>query len=164
MEGRKIKCKPTLLKNLNKIIQMEKDVTTIDFIIPYSLKQHAYSIQDKNQLHISVYNEVAVLIGFVLLSGIEDKNNAIELRRIIVSEKGKGYGTKILEVIIEMSFVIYKCNRLWLDVFSSNKRALYMYTKHGFKEEGRLRECVKVKEGYKSLVIMSILKNEYLNV
>jgi len=158
-----MKLKPTLLEDLHQIIQIEKDSSNIEFITSSDLKQHEFSIQDKNQLHLSAFNEYNSLIGFVLLVGTEDVHNAMELRRIIVTEKGKGYGSKIIELIKEKCFRTYKCNRLWLDVFSFNKRALQLYKKHNFKEEGVLRECIKVKEDYRSLVVLSILKKEYKN-
>jgi RimJ/RimL family protein N-acetyltransferase len=50
---------------------------------------------------------------------------------------------------------------LWLDVFEHNARARHVYRSVGFVEEGVLRECVKQQERYASLVVMSILENEY---
>ena len=40
-------------------------------------------------------------------------------------------------------------------------RALALYASEGFVEEGRLRESVRLTEGYDSLVVMSLLDREY---
>jgi len=53
------------------------------------------------------------------------------------------------------------CHRLWLDVFDFNSRARHLYKSEGFTEEGLIRECIKREDGYKNLVLMSILKQEY---
>lgn len=43
-----------------------------------------------------------------------------------------------------------------------NKIAQAVYKKSGFVVEGILRECLKVDSKYDSLIIMSILQQEYL--
>jgi RimJ/RimL family protein N-acetyltransferase len=51
--------------------------------------------------------------------------------------------------------------RLWLDVKESNERARHVYESEGFLVEGILRECLKGEYGFESLVVMSILRDEY---
>ena len=52
-------------------------------------------------------------------------------------------------------------HRLWLDVKVQNQRAQAIYKAAGFVVEGTLRECLKSEYGYESLMIMSILQQEY---
>ena len=40
-------------------------------------------------------------------------------------------------------------------------RAQALYTSEGFVEEGRLRESVRLADGYESLIVMSLLDREY---
>ena len=42
-----------------------------------------------------------------------------------------------------------------------NTRALALYASEGFVEEGRLRESVRVPDGWDSLIVMSLLDREY---
>jgi RimJ/RimL family protein N-acetyltransferase len=67
----------------------------------------------------------------------------------------------VLEAVLSNAFDELFAHRLWLDVFEHNARARHVYRSVGFVEEGVLRECVKQQERYASLVVMSILENEY---
>lgn len=140
---------------------MERDFENAEFIEPYNLERHKKVIQEKDEEHLSIIDEDSKLIGFVILAGLTNENKSIEFKRIVISKKGKGYGTKAIELIKKKCFQDYNCNRLWLDVFDFNKRATHVYESLGFSKEGVLRECVKTNQGYKNLVIMSILKREY---
>ncbi len=52
--------------------------------------------------------------------------------------------------------------RLWLDVRYKNQKAQRLYKSEGFVEEGILRECILYHGSYESLIVMSILKSEYV--
>ena len=60
-----------------------------------------------------------------------------------------------------MAFRDLHAHRFWLDVKALNVRAQALYASEGFVEEGRLRESVKLAEGYESLIVMSLLDREY---
>jgi RimJ/RimL family protein N-acetyltransferase len=60
-----------------------------------------------------------------------------------------------------MAFRDLGAHRFWLDVKSLNVRAQALYRSEGFVEEGRLRDSVKTDEGYDSLILMSMLEDEY---
>ena len=151
----------TLLSDLNKIIQMEDDTETNQFITPYNLERHKQVIENKNEIHLSIFDKKEKLIGFVILAGLTNGNDSIEFRRIVISEKGKGFGAATIEKIKKKCFEEYACHRLWLDLFDFNERAKHIYKKLGFSQEGVLRECIKTDEGYINLIVMSILKREY---
>ncbi|HKW97839.1 MAG TPA: GNAT family protein [Bryobacteraceae bacterium] len=98
--------------------------------------------------------------GFVILCGLDSPNRSIELKRIVVSEPGAGFGREALRLTVRMAFEQLSAHRLWLDVFSDNDRARRAYRAVGFIEEGTLRECVRHDDRFRSLVVMSILENE----
>ena len=53
-------------------------------------------------------------------------------------------------------------NRIFLNVFENNPRAIRAYEKAGFVLEGRLRQA-EFKDGkYIDILVMSILKDDYL--
>jgi diamine N-acetyltransferase len=96
------------------------------------------------------------------LVGLKNESNVLELKRIVLAEKGQGYGRASIKLIKKLCFEKLGCHRLWLDVNDLNVRAKALYESEGFKLEGKLRECVKKDGKYISLFIMSILKHEYL--
>ncbi|MBW4687892.1 MAG: GNAT family N-acetyltransferase [Komarekiella atlantica HA4396-MV6] len=109
--------------------------------------------------HLIVNN--ATRIGYIILAGLLDPNQSIEFRRIVITEKGKGYGIATVEMVKQLAFETYNAHRLWLDVKVQNKLAQSVYKKAGFVVEGTLRECLKFEGGYDSLIIMSMLRQEY---
>jgi diamine N-acetyltransferase len=99
--------------------------------------------------------------GFVILRGVRSVNQSVELMRIVISEPGQGLGRKVLQAIMRKVFDEFAAHRMWLDVFEHNARARHVYRSVGFVEEGVLRECIRQHNRFVSLVVMSILKDEY---
>ncbi|WP_400079083.1 GNAT family N-acetyltransferase [Winogradskyella sp. R77965] len=156
-----MKLKHTTTNDLINILEIERNLENVEFIEPYNLERHQKVIQQKGEEHFSIFDEDSKLIGFVILAGLTNENKSIEFKRIVVSEKGKGFGSKTIELIKKKCFQDYNCNRLWLDVFDFNLRAIHVYESLGFIKEGVLRECIKTEQGFKNLIIMSILRKEY---
>lgn len=100
-------------------------------------------------------------MGYIILAGLTNKNNCIELVRINIADNGKGFGKESIKLIQEFVFNDLKAHRLWLDVKEQNNRAKHVYELAGFKVEGLLRECLKKEESYESLIIMGKLKDKY---
>ncbi len=147
--------------DLDYIVSAENDHENRQYIIPWSREQHLQAILNPDTAHLIVKNETR--IGYVILAGLLDFNQTIEFRRIVITEKGKGYGKATVEIVKKLAFETYNAHRLWLDVKVQNKVAQAVYKKSGFVVEGILRECLKVDSKYDSLIIMSILQQEYLN-
>lgn len=140
---------------------MEQDVSNVEFIIPYDLTEHQKVMNEKSEEHLSIFDENSRLIGFILLAGLHSDNNAIEFKRIVVSDKGKGYGSKAIHLIQKKCFGEYHCNRLWLDVFDFNLKAIHIYEKLGFRKESVKSVYIRSHQSHKNLVIMSMLRNGY---
>lgn len=79
----------------------------------------------------------------------------------MITEPGKGYGSEAFRLILKRAFLECNAHRVWLDVKDYNHRAKYIYEKHGFAVEGTLRECLKTRDGFESLIVMSMLRSEY---
>ncbi len=156
-----MRLKQTIKSDLGEILKMEQDVSNVEFIIPYDLIEHQKVMNEKSEEHLSIFDENSRLVGFILLAELYSDNNSIEFKRIVVSDKGKGYGSKAIQLIQKKSFGEYNCNRLWLDVFEFNLKAIHVYEKLGFRKESIKSEYIKSHQGHKNLVIMSILRNEY---
>ena len=148
-----IKIVKTLSSDLSTIIGFEKDSSTNKFIKSYHLVQHKEIISCKDKEHLSIFDFQNKLIGFIILSGLFSENKIIEFKRIVLAEKGKGYGKLAISKIKKICFEKYKCNKLWLDVFEFNHRAIHIYKKHGFVIENQESE----------LIIMAILKSNYIS-
>ena len=145
--------------NLDYILEAESNDENRKCIIPWSREKHLQAVSDPDIAHLIVQNEANV--GYVILAGLLDPNQSIEFRRIVITEKGRGYGKATVEIIKKLVFETYHDHRLWLDVKTQNYRAQALYSDTGFVIEGTLRECLKSGDEYESLLIMSILLQEY---
>ncbi|WP_224995552.1 GNAT family N-acetyltransferase [Cesiribacter sp. SM1] len=153
---------PTNAADLKDVIRMEHHPDNKEFIIPYSLSQHQQALESEDEAHLKLTTEEGSTIGFVLLAGLNNPNQSVEFRRIVVALKGMGYGRQAVALVKEHCFEHLLCHRLWLDVFEDNGRARQLYKSEGFIEEGTMRECIKQDGIYRNLVFMSMLQREYL--
>ena len=78
--------------------------------------------------------------------------------------QGKGYASETIKVLIDFIFKTKKFNRIELGVFIKNKRAFNLYKNIGFIKEGVCRQAGwnKITKQFDDMVIMSILRNEWL--
>ncbi len=150
----------TKIEDLDYVLATEQHPDSRDFIFTWSREKHLESVRNQDQLHLIIENAEGSNIGYIILSGLTNANNCIELIRINMSTKENGYGKKSIRLIQEYLFSSLHAHRIWLDVKENNSRALHVYRSVGFKQEGILRECIKTKAGYESLIIMGILKSE----
>ena len=146
--------------DLSFVIVTEHEAAKSGVVTAQSPEDHKNYLEDGNVRHLIIENENKA-VGYVILAGLEDKNESVELRRIVVAEKGKGFGRQALRLIKKIVFNESNAHRLWLDVVDHNERARRLYESEGFIEEGVWRECFKSETGRESLVFMSILRHEY---
>lgn len=162
LESTKLAIHYTEPKDLDRIIEIEGEEENKRFVYVWSKEQHLQVIENPDEIHLVIREkEGERIVGYILLAGIESEDKAIELRRITISEKGKGYGRESMGLIKKYCFEDLKCHRLWLDLFEDNITAKNLYLSEGFLQEGLLRECKKSKDGYRSMIIMSMLDREY---
>jgi RimJ/RimL family protein N-acetyltransferase len=75
---------------------------------------------------------------------------------------GKGYGTDAVRVLLRYAFTELNLRRVTLGVFAYNPRAIKSYEKAGFTVEGRLRQYI-AREGQRhDMIIMGVLREEWL--
>jgi RimJ/RimL family protein N-acetyltransferase len=143
----------TLLKDLEYIMSAERDPENSPFVGQWTFEEHQIALDNSDLLHLLVQKKQDNRrIGFAILTGLQNPNHRIELKRLVVTDKGKGYGKQILSLIKSITFERLGAHRLWLDVRSNNPRAKYVYESEGFIEEGILRESVFLDGQYLSII------------
>ncbi len=163
LESARLRLRPTQETDLPYVLQAEQHQENSSFIMPWSAEQHRLALTQPDLTHLIIEKlENNQPAGFILLAGLGDANNSIEFRRIVITEKGAGFGKEAVGLVKRLAFERLKAHRLWLDVKDYNQRARHLYEAEGFVVEGILRECLKNGDNYESLVIMAILESEYL--
>ena len=118
---------------IDEIIFMENEPDTSEFIIPYSEEKHRQEITNPNIKYLGIY-EKGELCGFIMLC-VEKKGKRIELRRIVIRQKGLGLGQKAIKKLEQYCKDFWNTEKIWLDVFEHNERGIHIYQKFGFKKE-----------------------------
>ena len=148
--------------DLEFVLSAEQSAENRSFVTVWAREQHLGALASADLSHLIIENTAdGSRVGYIILAGLTDANESIEFRRIVVTEKGKGYGKEALRLVKKLAFEELQAHRLWLDVKEHNRRARQLYESEGFVAEGVLRECVKTEGGFDSLVVMSILSDEY---
>jgi RimJ/RimL family protein N-acetyltransferase len=107
--------------------------------------------------------EDGMLLGGCGVNSIDWKNSHATLGIFIgeIDYLGKGYGTDAFKTLIRFVFDEMNVNKVKLDVYSFNERAIKSYEKCGFKKDGILREELFREGKYHDIISMSILRKEY---
>jgi len=101
-------------------------------------------------------------LGGCGINDIDWKNSFCEIG-IFLSDNfcGNGYGTDALKILVDFIFNELNLNKVMLNVYDFNERAINSYKKVGFIEEGRLRDHIFRNGKYNDEVVMSILRREW---
>lgn len=121
---------------------------------------------DENERLCFKYSHGGKYLGIVSFTRI-DKNNDyghIGIVAVDSSARGKGYGESMITEMLHKGFEELGFNRIDLVVIESNKSGYRFYTeKMGFKDEGLIRDIIRVNNSYLSWYSLSMLKNEWAN-
>jgi len=104
-----------------------------------------------------------VHIGNVGLHRIDWKNRTATLG-IVIGEReywGKGYGTEAVRTMLRYAFEELGLNRVELETYSFNPRAIRCYEKAGFKREGVRRQALYRNGKFHDVILMGILRDEF---
>ena len=103
------------------------------------------------------------LIGEVVLNNIDEHNRSASFRIALLGAKhfGKGYGTEATSLIVNYGFEVLDLHRIELEVYDFNPRAIHVYRKIGFQQEGIRRDVLFWEGQFHSAIMMSMLKTEY---
>jgi len=83
---------------------------------------------------------------------------------IFIGEKkywNQGYGSEVMRQVLKLGFEGMNLNRISLQVYTNNPRAIRAYEKVGFVHEGRLRQAHYDSGQYHDILIMSMLRSEW---
>ena len=93
-----------------------------------------------------------------------DKNWGTATVGIFIGEeenRNKGYGTETLKLLISYGFDYLSLNNIMLCVYSFNENAISCYKKVGFKEMGKRRNALMIKNKRYDIIYMDIIREEY---
>jgi RimJ/RimL family protein N-acetyltransferase len=103
-------------------------------------------------------------IGTVFLRDV-DKVNGSGTVGIFLGDRrylGQGYGTDALNALVDFGFGELRLERIELEVFDYNARAMRSYAKAGFQTDAVLRHARFHRGAHHDVHLMSILRDDWL--
>ena len=131
---------------------------------------HAFSfIQmasvDGLDVHRAVSTDTDQYMGTISLKNIDIKNyNAEYAIGLHPDAIGKGYASWATYEILHFAFIELDLHKVYLNVISTNERAIRFYRKFGFIYEGTFVAHAFLHQNYVDLQWYRILKHEYLQL
>ena len=120
---------------------------------PSAYGEQLFAIETKDGRHI----------GNMGLSDVEQaqRRARIAIRIGEAEDRSKGYGADAMRTILRFAFQEMNLNRVELEVFEYNGRAIAAYKKCGFVEEARLRLAHFSDAAFHDALIMAVLRSEF---
>jgi RimJ/RimL family protein N-acetyltransferase len=104
------------------------------------------------------------VIGHIELLNIDRTNRSVTVGRVLVGpveQRGHGVGRQIVAAALKIAFEELALHRVGLGVFDFNTAAIACYERVGFRREGALRDYRRIGGDYWTLIMMSILEDEW---
>jgi diamine N-acetyltransferase len=155
-----VNLRPGTASDLEFVLSVEADPDVGRWIHAAPRERHEQVLGDPDLTHL-IASVDGSDVGFVLLAGLTNPHAAVELRRIAMAERRRGYGSAALVAAVDWVFSERDAHRVWLDVHVDNAVARAVYRRTGFVEEGVMRDALRVGDGWESLVLMSQLRDEW---
>ena len=102
-------------------------------------------------------------VGTAGLNGIDPRSRSAELWMIIgpTARRGRGLGTEATRLLVWYGLQCLNLHRISLYTPATNDRALSVYRRIGFVEEGRARQAVFFEGRYLDTIHMGLLEGEF---
>jgi ribosomal-protein-alanine N-acetyltransferase len=158
-------------KDVEALYQQKNDREIAALLTGFNPGYTRTEISDWIQFHRNASDEALFVIaaeddrclGHVGLYKIDHRVGSAEFA-ILIGDRhawGKGIGRRCTTFMVEFGFGHLNLRRIYLEVLASNARAIDLYRKIGFVEEGCLREAQVKNARYVDVYVMALLRAEY---
>ncbi|MBT2291500.1 GNAT family N-acetyltransferase [Paenibacillus albidus] len=178
--GTKVELRPVSLEDFRRTYEWRNDEETAKLEagtslfrfshVPFEQIESSYekeiiSLDKREEGKFSIYTrgEHSKHIGLIVYRELNIISRRCTLG-IGIGDKeywNNGYGSDALKALIHYLFETMNLNRVQLDTWSGNVRAIRSYEKCGFVVEGRLRNDAYIDGKYYDTVIMGLLKEDF---
>ena len=165
----KLRLRPLEREDLRFVHELDNNETVMHYWFeePYEAFVELCDLYDK---HIHDQSERRFIaergqerVGLVELVEINHIHRRAEFQIIIAPEhQGHGYATEATQLAMDYAFTVLNLYKLFLIVDCENERAVSVYRKLGFEEEGRLRHEFFVDGEYRDVLRMALFQPDYL--
>jgi RimJ/RimL family protein N-acetyltransferase len=116
-----------------------------------------------DRLDLSIFDrETDEWVGELAITDWDADNHSCSFRIAIgPNGRNRGLGSEAIRLIVDYVFEHLPINRIGLEVFAFNPRAIHVYERCGFTREGVIRSALYWDGEYHDAISMSILREEW---
>lgn len=123
-------------------------------------------LRDKSrQLFIARQRADGGRVGMIGLSGIDTAHHKAEIGSTMIGSRqawGQGLGSEMVRLVLEYAFSDLNMNRLYAYALQHNAGSIRVKEKCGFRVEGVLRGAHYENGAFSDVVVMGLLRREWL--
>ena len=118
--------------------------------------------QETNDINYACVDSNDNYLGTISLKNIDKKNLNAELAISFIKEaQGTGATSFAMNEILKYAFTELKLKKIYLNVLSTNKRAINFYKKNGFIQEGCFKKHIKKDKKFIDLLWYAIINDQF---
>ncbi|XKH61117.1 GNAT family N-acetyltransferase [Halomonas sediminis] len=137
VNARGIRLRLTRPEDIAFVREVESAPENQNLVEQWPADKHLDVLHEAHCKHLIIEDEDGAAAGYAILEGLQRPEKTVLLRRIVVARKHRGIGDRALEAIERYCFDELGLPELKLEVHDDNSKAIDLYRRHGFEEEGR---------------------------
>lgn len=135
IQGDRLVIRKACIEDAEFMSNVERDEDNSPWVANWPLGWRVARFGDADFLQVIVELKDGTPIGFIIFRDMITKEKAVQLKRIAIIDKGKGYGKETLYLAQKMAFEVFHTQRLYLSTKTENLRAQSIYKATGFVAE-----------------------------
>lgn len=132
----------TNFKELKEIAEIGKQRHVGGFLSNKSLETHKADFNTAAVTYLSIISSSGLLAGYIIVCK-EKKSRRVRLKRILIDENHLGIGQEAIILLENYCIREFNSEFIWLDVYESNSKAVYVYEKLGYVKFKEKRQKAK---------------------
>lgn len=132
IQGERIVIRKAYIADADFMHSVELHEENTPWVADWPLGFRIAKFGDPDFLQTIIEKEDGTPIGFIIFRGMAGKESRLELKRIAIMEKGKGYGKEALHLAQKLAFEVFGTKYFYLGTKENNLRAQSIYKATGF--------------------------------
>lgn len=132
IQGERLTIREACIEDSDFMSSVERDADNSPWVANWPLGWRVAKFGDADFRQVIIEREDGTPIGFIIFRDMLNKENQVQLKRIAIIDKGKGYGKEALYLAQKLAFEVWGTKRLYLWTKEENLRAQSIYKATGF--------------------------------
>ncbi len=148
------------IENDERVWEMSSTQTPYSrFLIKQYLEQAHLDIYEAKQLRLVICSNDHTALGLIDLFDYNPTHNRAGVGILIAAQdnRGKGYGTEALELVIGYGFTHLRLHQLYANIAEDNATSMKLFENKGFHKIGVKKEWNLVNNSYKDEFLYQLL-------